>query len=170
MQKEVYIPSVYKTSIESRGNGRDLSGLLAEKWSYYGGRNLSNTTTESTNTPLDVIYRASLYRKTLQSLVDFETASADSLSFDYLSTMISDLEDFNPHILAAAVAGLNKMRISELSEFSKENFPKKFREYMDEIWPKLSQSLKSSKNKEKEKQAFDVFHYMKVIVIARTSQ
>ena len=153
------IPNVYDANQLARGECRQPTKLLDEKFSYFGGKN-PNRPKESLNRQSIPDFRKKFtdsYRLFVQNVENNAEAG-----YQNIARLLPNMLTLNPHVLAAGAVIVDNLRLSKLEDLTKKAFDSQFER---NIWPNLNSILSKNKASTKERTAFDVYRYVKMILM-----
>ena len=155
-----YVPDVYgRNGTVARGEARNPSLVLDEKFSYMGGREIKPKEQAADQRKVDMV---SHFATTYNSFPD---ADDGATVWSKLYTFLPDIGTRNVHILAASYYIINRMRkdggkISNVDDLN----VKRFHEIFAVIWSKLEKAFPKAAKMSKEKQVHDVLRYITAIL------
>lgn len=167
LASSTYIPDVYGrgNAVIARGEARNPSLVLDEKFSYLGGKEIKPKEQAADQRRVDLV---SHFATTYNS---FPEADDGVTMYAKLYSFVPDITTRNMHILAAAYYIINRIRKggARLTAITDMN-PETFKDLYNKIWPKLEKALSKAAKTKQGQQIHDVFRYMTAILAFETVQ
>ena len=157
-----YVPDVYGggSDVNARGEARNLSLVLDEKFKYLGGKDIKPPEQAKDQKAAEI---ANHFASTYNGLPD--SGDAGATVYSNLSSILPDISTRNIHILAAAQYIVNRIRERGLTLKSVEDLdPKDFNQVFELIWPKLDKAIGKKNGAKRDLQIQDVFKYVIAIL------
>lgn len=168
MEQKIERPETYPDS-NARGNTRDLSNLLREKYLYYGG-NMPNPPPE----PAAAITQTKFQSTVVSGLVTLKPegeVTAVTL-FQDAAKVMANIYTLNPHVLAAALYIHHRIGLEKPKDLNRSDFKVEFdraydhvRSFLYEQLSKIQHKGKISKKISDEGVKSDLYRYIMTYLI-----
>lgn len=152
------VPKVYSADPEARGHARSLSTVLAQKWTYMGGKDPKPNQSAAVNK--SPVTREAFVNMFSGCFTSFEEFSADQAFTEVSSTV--DVTFLNPKILAVAKFLILKHELRVGVKLTGEQLMS----WVDngKIWPALLKTLDKKPQPKLENQIQDIHRYIVMLL------